>query len=191
MRPLVWKMISPGNDKITGLLVLFFAVLLLSLLKSAFNGPTPLTSSCEENLFLQIEGDIRYPGLYPFCGRAGLMELIERGGGLSYHTHPPERFKNVVFDSDMGVLVKRNGNEWKFAKKEISSFHKLTIGIPISLNTESEEGLTAIPGIGPGLAKAIVKERSKRGGFKELNEILSVHGIGRKTYKKIVTYVVL
>ncbi|MBW2610269.1 MAG: helix-hairpin-helix domain-containing protein [Deltaproteobacteria bacterium] len=188
---MVWKMISPANDRINGLLILLLTVFILYSLKSALNSPRPQGSSCDEDLFIQIEGDIRHPGVYPFRRQAGLMELIERAGGLSINTRLPERFKNVVFDSDLKVMVQRDGDGWKLFQTEISAFHKITIGIPISLNSESEEGLTAIPGIGPGLAKAIVKERSKRGGFKELNEILSVRGIGKKTYQKIAPYVAL
>jgi competence protein ComEA len=56
------------------------------------------------------------------------------------------------------------------------------------LNSESKIGLTAIPGIGLGLAKAIVEERTKRGGFKSLDELLSVHGIGEKLYRKMTPY---
>jgi competence protein ComEA len=73
----------------------------------------------------------------------------------------------------------------------MSAFYKITLGIPISLNKESETGLTAIPGIGPGLAKAIVRERSERGGFQHLRDVLSVKGIGPKLYEKIKPYVIL
>ena len=71
----------------------------------------------------------------------------------------------------------------------MSAFYKFTLGIPLSLNEESEEGLTAIPGIGPGLAGVIVNERNKRGGFKDLDEIKTIYGIGEKVYKKIAPYI--
>jgi len=76
-------------------------------------------------------------------------------------------------------------------QEEISSFNKITLGLPVSINMETEEGLTAVPGIGPVTAKSIVKERTTRGGFKTLEELRSVRGIGDKTYNKIKTYVTL
>ena len=76
-------------------------------------------------------------------------------------------------------------------QEEISSFNKITLGLPVSINMETEEGLTAVPGIGPVTAKSIVKERTSRGGFKTLEELKSVRGIGDKTYNKIITYVSL
>lgn len=74
---------------------------------------------------------------------------------------------------------------------EMSSFHRVTLGMPVSINTESEEGLTAVPGIGPVLAESIVKARNEQGGFRALEDLKSVRGIGDKTYNKIIAYVSL
>ena len=73
----------------------------------------------------------------------------------------------------------------------MSAFYKITLGIPISLNRESLEGLTAVPGIGPRIGGAIVRERAKRGNFKRLDEILSIPGIGPTFYRKVTRYLVL
>ncbi len=74
---------------------------------------------------------------------------------------------------------------------EISSFHRVTLGMPVSINIESEEGLTAVPGIGPVLAESIVKARNEQGGFRSLEDLKSVRGIGDKTYNKIIAYISL
>ncbi len=70
-----------------------------------------------------------------------------------------------------------------------STFHKITLEIPVSINRESIEGLTAVPGIGPKIAYSIVRERGKRSGFKSLDEIKSVRGIGPALYAKIKPYI--
>jgi len=75
--------------------------------------------------------------------------------------------------------------------EEMSAHHKISLSIPLSLNRESREGLTAVPGIGFNLAGAIVRERESRGGFKTLDEITSVPGIGKTMYEKIKPYLVL
>ncbi|MDP6179669.1 MAG: helix-hairpin-helix domain-containing protein [Desulfatiglandales bacterium] len=59
------------------------------------------------------------------------------------------------------------------------------------MNRETEEGLTALPGIGLGLAKAIVRKRSKRGGFESLDEIVSINDIGHRLYDKIKPFLML
>ena len=136
MKPLAWRMNSLLHNRINGLLILLLTVFVLYFLKSGLNSPAPRGNSFDENLFMQIEGDIRYPGVYPFHRQAGLMELIERAGGLIINESPPGHFKNVFFDSDQRVIIQRDGDGYKYIKKEISAFHKITIGLPVSLNTE-------------------------------------------------------
>jgi competence ComEA-like helix-hairpin-helix protein len=68
--------------------------------------------------------------------------------------------------------------------EKTTAFQKVTLGIPISLNRETEEGLTAVPGIGPGLARAIVEKRRETGPFKTLEELASVNGIGMRLVGK-------
>lgn len=71
----------------------------------------------------------------------------------------------------------------------LSSYQKMTLGIPLDLNSESLEGLTAIPGVGKSLADRIVKERTKRNGFKDINELRGIPGIGEKTFLKIAPHI--
>jgi competence protein ComEA len=73
----------------------------------------------------------------------------------------------------------------------MTSFHKITLGIPVSINTESLDSLTAVPGIGPKFAELIIRKRESIGGFKSLDEVLSIKGIGPAMYRKISPYLVL
>jgi competence protein ComEA len=55
----------------------------------------------------------------------------------------------------------------------------------VNINTASAEELTALPGIGPSYAQRIVEHREKNGPFKRLEDLLSVRGIGDKTFERI------
>ena len=102
----------------------------------------------------------------------------------------PNTLRRVTFTSSLKVSVRKDRKRWRFSTDEISGFHRLTLGIPISLNRESEEGLSAIPGIGPGLARAIVRARSQQGGFGGPDDIIAIKGIGEKTFNKMAPYVI-
>jgi competence protein ComEA len=56
---------------------------------------------------------------------------------------------------------------------------------PININTATSAQLEELPGIGPSLAGAIIAEREKRGGFKDVGELQDVRGIGELRYADI------
>lgn len=49
---------------------------------------------------------------------------------------------------------------------------------PIDLNTATLEQLESLPGVGPATAQAIIAERDRRGGFRSVDDLLDVRGIG-------------
>jgi comEA protein len=60
----------------------------------------------------------------------------------------------------------------------------------IDINTASEEDLRALPGIGIKTARAIVAYRVAIGGYKSLDQLRRVRGVGDKVYdclKDLVT----
>jgi competence protein ComEA len=63
--------------------------------------------------------------------------------------------------------------------------------IELSLNTVSAVELCDLPGVGPVLAERIIAYREQKGGFKSLEELKEVKGIGDKTYNRISPYVKL
>lgn len=60
----------------------------------------------------------------------------------------------------------------------------------VNLNTASPSELATLPGIGPRTAQLIVEHREKNGGFKKVEELMHVRGIGEKSFlrlKELVT----
>ena len=96
----------------------------------------------------------------------------------------------MAMDKNRGIYsIEENSPEYHLQKDEISGFHKVTLGIPVSINKESVNGLTAIPGIGNSLARTIKEERIKRNGFTDINELKTLPGIGDKLFARIRPYI--
>ena len=54
----------------------------------------------------------------------------------------------------------------------------LTVGGKLDLNRASADELTLIPGVGPVLAKALIRARGESGAFRTWDEVSSVRGVG-------------
>ena len=55
----------------------------------------------------------------------------------------------------------------------------------VNVNTATVEQLQLLPGIGKARAEALVALRKQRGGFKSLDELLEVRGIGAAGLEKL------
>lgn len=61
----------------------------------------------------------------------------------------------------------------------------------ISLNAATKEDLMRLPRIGAKMAERIIEYRESQGGFRSLEELKNVEGIGDKTYERIVPFLTL
>ena len=55
----------------------------------------------------------------------------------------------------------------------------------VNLNSATQAQLETLPGIGAATAKRIIEYRQKNGGFKKVEELMNVKGIGEKAFLKL------
>jgi competence protein ComEA len=68
---------------------------------------------------------------------------------------------------------------------ERTSPAKATVSTPVNLNTATAAQLEALPGIGARTAALIVDYRQKNGGFKKIEELMNIRGVGEKSFLKL------
>lgn len=60
-----------------------------------------------------------------------------------------------------------------------------TAAAPVNLNTATAAQIATLPGVGPKAAQRIIEYRDKNGGFKKIEELMNVKGIGEKSFLKL------
>ncbi len=86
---------------------------------------------------------------------------------------------------DTNIDYKREVLDFKdgsFSKKEPKKLPELK---SININIAGLKDLVRLPGLGNKTAEKIISLREKKGGFKKLNELLEVKGIGDKKLNNI------
>lgn len=81
-------------------------------------------------------------------------------------------------------LGKTNGKSTKKGSKEEN-----LKGKTININTASKEELTLLPGVGESTAEKIIAYRSEHKGFKKIEDIQKIKGIGKKKFEKLKPFI--
>jgi competence ComEA-like helix-hairpin-helix protein len=88
----------------------------------------------------------------------------------------------VIADKGVGSLI---------SVVPIAAEKRIALGIPLDLNAATVAELTYVPGIGPGLASALVKYRCTHGAFSRVEDITEVKGIGSKRLRSARKYLMV
>ncbi|HIJ03984.1 TPA: ComEA family DNA-binding protein [Candidatus Woesearchaeota archaeon] len=118
-----------------------------------------------------------------------------RGWQSSIKKNEPQipYIKNEITEGDIPHTSAENGSAVRLSKHlepmahkgNLSGEAKQVIGIKIDINKAAQSDFESLPGIGPSLARRIIEKRDEVGGFKSVEDIKQVKGIGDKKFGKI------
>lgn len=137
----------------------------------------------KEDIVVEIKGEIKLPNIYQLKQDSIINDLIEKAGGLT-ELADTSKINRAEKLTDHQCIVIPNKNDAKPA--EISSSQSTgSQSKLININTATESELDSLPGIGPSRAKDIIKYRETNGGFKSIEEIKNIKGIGQSSFEKL------
>jgi competence protein ComEA len=142
-------------------------------------------------VWIELAGDVAIPGVYQVCQKVDFVQVITRSVGSKIATGALLHRVRWPIQNGWKWNLRQTRDGWRITGSEMSAFQKHALAIPLSLNRETREGLTVLPGIGAHLAEAIIREREKRGGFRSIDELRCVNGVGEKILSKIRSHLTL
>lgn len=162
------------------ILGLGFGLVCLWVWQTGLASPASSPSNSPEHCYVEVRGDIPYPGMRVFSACPSLQEVWESAGGRGILPHGSQ----VLTSGSKIRLVEGGGVIWE----RMAGPDLLTLGLAIDLNKATATDLEAIPGIGPVLAGRIIEFREAQGPFQNITDLLAVKGLGPGKLKKISSY---
>lgn len=130
-------------------------------------------------LHVHVAGAVRRPGVYRVPAGSRVVAAIDAAGGLARRADATGVNLAAPLQDGQQVVVPERGRGGT-RRGGVSAGATAVGDGTISLNTATAEELEALDGIGPALARRIVEYREAHGGFRSVDELLEVDGIGEK-----------
>lgn len=147
--------------------------------------PTPSVDiQVNSKVKIDIAGEVIKPGVYELNTDSRVIDALVVAGGLNVRADRDWVNKNLnqaekLVDGQK-IYIPKVGEEIKVSSQILGKTDSI-----IRLNTATIEELDKLTGIGPAIAGRIIDYRTKNGGFKDINELKLVSGIGDKLFEKI------
>lgn len=153
----------------------------------------------EKVIMIDIKGAVKQPDVYAIGENARVRDAVIEAGGLTEDANTTYLNLAQKLTDGMVIYVPTNeeveqGGEQVIGtnpSQYITSSSISTVdgsgeaagGGKININQASASQLETLPGIGPSRAEAIIKYREEKGGFKQIEELMNVSGIGTKIFE--------
>lgn len=153
--------------------------------------------------YIDIKGAVKRPGVYSFEPNERIHDLIQKAGGLlpSADQNRINLAQSLVDGMMIWIPAKTEPASPSPASPAVNTGGSITntntnttpIQLPqtvassgvVNINSASVEQLMTLPGIGETRAKAIISYRESKGGFRSIQQLREIQGIGEKSLEKI------
>jgi competence protein ComEA len=133
---------------------------------------------------VHVAGAVRRPGVYVLHGGARVQDAVRRAGGPTRKADVNAINLAALLQDGVQVVVPVRLSA--VAAAAVAGGATAAAGpgavpsAPINLNTATAEQLDTLDGVGPATAQKILDYRSQHGGFRSIEDLGQVSGIGPK-----------
>jgi competence protein ComEA len=142
-----------------------------------------------QSALVHVAGAVRRPGVYRLRGGERVKDAVRRAGGARHGADLNAiNLAARVADGQQVVVPRRGAAGVSAAAGQASPAGGVATeaGVggaaqpPVSLNSATAEQLDTLDGVGPATAQKILDWRQQHGGFRTVDDLSEVPGIGPK-----------
>ncbi|WP_436851233.1 helix-hairpin-helix domain-containing protein [Streptomyces asoensis] len=153
-------------------------------------GPPGTAGTAGAEIVVDVSGKVRRPGIHHLPAGSRVVDALEAAGGARPGTDTDglNRARFLVDGEQVvvGVPAPQAGAAGAGTDPRTAGSGGAGPGTgpqaPVSLNTATADQLDTLPGVGPVLAQHIVDYRTRHGGFRSVDELREVNGIGERRF---------
>jgi len=128
-------------------------------------------------IVVHVAGAVRRPGVYRLRGGQRVQDAVRRAGGPGARADLNGLNLAARVADGQQVVVPRRAPT---ATATAAAAGAAAPGAPVSLNSATAEQLDTLDGVGPATIKRILDWRREHGGFRSIDDLGQVPGIGPK-----------
>lgn len=142
--------------------------------------PTVPTIVTPPMLVIDVQGEVKTPGVYELPINSRVNDAIKSAGGanksadLSYLNQA-----RILKDGEQIYVEKKVYASVGTNRKSSTTFNGI-----LNINRATAKELDKLPGIGPVIAGRIIEFRKVNGAFQSIDDLRKVQGIGASTLEK-------
>ena len=129
-------------------------------------------------VYVHVAGAVRRPGLYRLPSGARVASALELAGGPRRRADLTGTNLAARVQDGQQIVVAVRGRVPAPAATATGTAGAASGGARISLASATQAQLEELDGIGPALASSIIEYRDAHGGFRSVEELAEVDGIG-------------
>ncbi|MFJ3665097.1 helix-hairpin-helix domain-containing protein [Streptomyces sp. NPDC090106] len=139
--------------------------------------------SAAAEIVVDVSGKVREPGIHRLPAGSRVADALRAAGGAKPGTDMAG-LNRARFLVDGEQVVVGGGPQAPAPAAPAPAAGAAAGGpaAPVSLNTATVDQLDTLPGVGPVLAQHIVDYRTRQGGFRSVDELREVNGIGERRF---------